>query len=619
MAKTIMDEIKRIQEAKIKLRNVIESKGVAVDPEATIDKYPVFVENIGDITLEDISITANDTYTAPEGKAYKTVDVNVSASANLQTLTVTANNTYTPTAPVDGYDEVIVNVQPNLTTLNATSNDTYTPTSPYVGYSEVTVNVQPGVQESSVTLYYNMNQEKLYNNSYMTDDESWWIFNPDGGGSALMQNVDKMYIDGVLQNSIEWKHKFTTGGMHTVKLVLKSNANEIPDWSLRGYKYIDTRNFTGTLGVLDYNMNENFYILPENITLGGPGGGGYYYLPASTSLRQNDHRLAFPFWVDKTHQSYTNNVNGSLVMDSNNNVVGLQGRVFIPESVTDFQPESIQDYAQKIVLPKTLTAFHGVQSGAGTLAFLGTTPPTITPLAGYGQAEGPVFVPSGSESAYYTAFTNAGWGNMAANTQVISTVTASFTYASGDSGIVITNNCESATEGNMLLVEIYDSNNHCIFQECPTNELNIMGELLNGYGNYTVKIYFVDKVYSWWESPHHFFANSTATSVDFSGMVTREFGRYNIYNAPNLTEVTLSDAITSIGEQNFNSCGNLSKVYINAPQPPYIDGSGTGSGNFENSNGGNPIDVIVPDASVYRQDAEWANLESRGLITLVTA
>lgn len=48
MATTIIDELRRIQQSKINMRSVIESKGVGVDPEATIDKYPDFIEQISD-------------------------------------------------------------------------------------------------------------------------------------------------------------------------------------------------------------------------------------------------------------------------------------------------------------------------------------------------------------------------------------------------------------------------------------------------------------------------------------------------------------------------------------------------------------------------------------------
>ena len=599
---------------------------------------------ITDPELEDLSVTSNGTYQSSTKYGYDEVTVNV--QPNLTTLNATTNDTYTPTAPVQGYSSVTVNVPaPQLTTLNATSNNTFTPSSPYVGYSEVTVNVTPSLQNKSVTqngtytadqgydglgtvtvnvsssqenyitLYFKLIQDKIYSNGYMTNSESWWIFNPDGGGATLIANIDKMYIDGVLQNQIVWSHKFTSGGVHTVKLVFKENANVIPDDSLRGFHFMDLTHFTGTVGCYDFNVNEMFFLLPENSTIGGVNGGGSYYLPASTDFRQNDRYVrGYPFWVDVNHQNYTSNTNGTLVMDSNNNIIGIGGNVFIPDTVTTFNPQniSISYYANKIVFSKELTDYYGVHSGAGTLAFLGAVPPTITP--DQSEAEGKVFVPSGSESAYRTAFTNAGWNNMAANVNPINVATATFTYASGDDGIIIASGMDDASSHNILLVEIYDSNSQLVWRECPTNELNIMGEMLNGYGNYTVKMYFVDRIYDWSAYPHCLFNNSTATSVDFSEMATANFDYRIIANMPNVTEVTLSDSITSIGRENFYNCPNLSKVYIMAQQPPTVSSSYDDLV-FANSNGGNPIEVVVPDPTAYEADSEWAALKTNGLIT----
>ena len=116
MATTIIDELKRIQQSKINMRSVIESKGVGVDPEATIDKYPDFIKQI-------------------EGGGSAPV---------LDTLNVTANGTYVPTSPVDGYDKVIVNVPApaiSLQNKSVTENGTYTADQGYDGLGTVIVNV----------------------------------------------------------------------------------------------------------------------------------------------------------------------------------------------------------------------------------------------------------------------------------------------------------------------------------------------------------------------------------------------------------------------------------------------------------------------------------------------
>ena len=62
----------------------------------------------GGVTVEALTVTANDTYTAPSGKAYSPVTVNV-PSVTVEALSVTENDTYT--APSGkAYSPVTVNV-----------------------------------------------------------------------------------------------------------------------------------------------------------------------------------------------------------------------------------------------------------------------------------------------------------------------------------------------------------------------------------------------------------------------------------------------------------------------------------------------------------------------------
>lgn len=84
---TIAQELTRIQTAKTDIKTSIEAKGVQVPSNALISTYDTYIDQI-------------QTGTTPV----------------LTTLNVNTNGTYTPTAGVDGYDEVNVNVpsiQPN--------------------------------------------------------------------------------------------------------------------------------------------------------------------------------------------------------------------------------------------------------------------------------------------------------------------------------------------------------------------------------------------------------------------------------------------------------------------------------------------------------------------------
>ena len=80
--------------------------------------------------------------------------------AKLAKLTVTDNGTYTPTYPIEGYDEVKVEIpEPPpviLEDLNVTENGTYDPADYMAdGFSEVTVNVpqSSGTDDSNINYY----------------------------------------------------------------------------------------------------------------------------------------------------------------------------------------------------------------------------------------------------------------------------------------------------------------------------------------------------------------------------------------------------------------------------------------------------------------------------------
>lgn len=62
----------------------------------------------GDITVQSLNVIANGQYTAPSGKAYSPVNVNVQPT--LQSKTVTENGTVTPDQGYDGLSSVVVNV-----------------------------------------------------------------------------------------------------------------------------------------------------------------------------------------------------------------------------------------------------------------------------------------------------------------------------------------------------------------------------------------------------------------------------------------------------------------------------------------------------------------------------
>lgn len=75
---SISTQITRLQNAKTNIKTAIENKGVSVSDSTKLDGYAELINNIEDgASVEPLSVTANGTYTAPEGTAYSPVSVNV--------------------------------------------------------------------------------------------------------------------------------------------------------------------------------------------------------------------------------------------------------------------------------------------------------------------------------------------------------------------------------------------------------------------------------------------------------------------------------------------------------------------------------------------------------------
>lgn len=105
-----------------------------------------------DPNVEPLSVTNNGTYTAPQGKAYSPVTVNV-PHIKKKELSVNSNGTYHATLD-EAYDPVVVNVpQTASVVLSVTENGTYTAPAGKA-YSPVTVKVTDiGGPKSDVNFY----------------------------------------------------------------------------------------------------------------------------------------------------------------------------------------------------------------------------------------------------------------------------------------------------------------------------------------------------------------------------------------------------------------------------------------------------------------------------------
>ena len=87
-------------------------------------------------------VTENGTIPCGGYEMISDLVVNVQPKGLTQ-ITITENGTYKP-EEYDGYSQVVVNVQPNLASLSVTENGDYTPTAPVQGFSSVSVNVPVG-------------------------------------------------------------------------------------------------------------------------------------------------------------------------------------------------------------------------------------------------------------------------------------------------------------------------------------------------------------------------------------------------------------------------------------------------------------------------------------------
>ena len=99
---TIAENLQTIIDIKADIKTAIENKGVTVGDSSFTD-YPTLINNIpqentgGDITLTNIDITINGTYTAPDGVGYKTINVDVPSGGDTTTYSYKI-----PTADVEG-------------------------------------------------------------------------------------------------------------------------------------------------------------------------------------------------------------------------------------------------------------------------------------------------------------------------------------------------------------------------------------------------------------------------------------------------------------------------------------------------------------------------------------
>lgn len=565
---TINDEITRLKNAKIDLRNSIEAKGVSVDPEFTIDKYSVCVDAI-------------------------------TQGANLTTLSATSNTTYRPTSPYDGYSEVTVNVQPNLTTLNATSNQTYTPSSPYVGYSSVTVNVG-GSNESYITAYY-LNTP----NSNFTNFDNTLFYNN--------TNVTAVYIDGVQQNSLNPTFRPTDWKMHEIKVVFDSNNNSYSEELFTAglpIVDIDYSHYTGTdFKAINFNRITGKAILSvpaTATTLSTNWSDVNYYLnsPATIStLHSNTWAINYKYDVVSPYDEMSGNV---LVDKTTKEVVfcAMWGLVDLPAGTTSYMGVG---FPNALYVPDTVTDFK-MNTESHVYYFKGTTPPTFQ-SGGY-MDYGVICVPSGCVADYKTALDDTGELSYGDYVKEVGVTTVYFTYASGNNSIQISG---GFWDGSRIFeVEIYDDQDTMIYSQPYHGGENffIPVSLLNGYGDYYLKIYYDAELESFLNGAG---VCDTVTEIDYSGINKSQLPRYSACGYNNLLKITVPDNVDTLLNSFAANCPELKEVWldsqtmVNLPEGDYF---------VVDNPRAQPVKVMVHNKADYENDQAWIDLVGNGVITI---
>lgn len=588
----VYDEIKRLRNAKSDIRTAVREMGVDIPAEDTIDKYAEYVKSIPrDITVEELTVTANDTYIPPEGVAYAPVNVNVEFTPNLQDMTITVNDTYTCDP---GYD----------------------------GLGTVTVNVT-GSGPSYVEAYYGILPHDGFYDEYARwgaeDGNAYCLYNP----YAVDNTIDSMYIDGVLQVGLVPYHKFTTPGIHRVKYVFDDNDNRIPDELFNYTRYIywiDFSHFTGTsIGRQYLERLGNLYMMPNvpttSVMVSRDSSTSWnMYLPelVTSCNVTNDYRRMY---VDFDNSVYASDAMGAVLYNKNNySVSKMTFQALVPEGVTELHPENFTPEFTANTLPSTLTDFYGFTWEGGYFYFRGVTPPTV--YSGGSDNGSYMFVPAQSVSDYETKFYDAGYTSISTHIKPISIADIEFDLNLGEEYAQLSR--EGGWDGGwMYAIDIYDSLDNLIFSFRPSNSnVLIMKELLGGVDTYKAKLHFVSE-YPWGGDyfPGLCYQGHSITKVDLSDVQGSVMGRDYIHNMNNLKTVIVPSNFTNLSENFGRNCPILSEVWLYQTTPPTLSGS-----SFEVDGGRQtPVTVYVPGASLtdYQSDADWADLESRGLVSIM--
>lgn len=593
-------------------------------------------------SLTTLTVNSNNTYrpgTGYDGFSEVTVAVPQTA-ANLTTLNATSNTTYTPSAPYDGYNSVTVNVQPNLTTLTATSNTTYTPTSPYQGFSSVTVNVPAQAQENYITAYillsYNTMFGSEFNNTRANNNEYFINRNQTG--------ITAVYIDGVLQNPVPSVYYPTDNRLHEVKVVFTANTNLIAT-QLFGITEpviaIDFTHFTGrSIGNYVLMSEGGYYrplmVTPSNVTSTPLCNGDsidHYFANTGAELPSGLYWTYYGRTFLNINNTAEADMEGNIVWDKETNaLVRFTGENYIvPEGITNM--DMTCDWIKYITLPSTLETFKGWGWDSTKYYFTGDPTNLTIDSSGSDLSYGYVLVPSIWEQEYIDLFEAAGFNNAAGVVTPVSGVEMEIAWNGTDKYIKLRKHDDWQDYINRIHRVILTNPNGAggqpevisIFPVRRQDALYLPTFLLPSTGTYYLSFeffnptdpdnserisHFLDGADESWEPAE------SVTSINIYDL-HGNMGNWFIANYPNIKTVQIQNDINIISDSFCYNCDALESVYIYSSTVPTLEGYdhfGLGDGHSRAS----AITVYVPDPEVYRQDASWADLESRDIIKFET-
>ena len=517
------------------LQACLNDEPITVSPQSRVEELLIDVvrERGGvDVSVQELDVNQNGSYTAPMGTAYSPVVVNVAPS--LMTKEIISNGTYTATEDsVDGYSEVTVNV----------SGGGSTP----VPKKDVNF-----VDYDGTILYSYTAQEAL----------------------ALTELPANPSHTGLTAQGWNWD-----------LADMKENVEAVGSCII-GQKYITDDGKTRLYIHFSPNIPENLWniyvrfssSIDNNVTINW--GDGVVETKGSTTVTNYAHTYTnagdYVITLEVTSGTITligdsfNSIYGPRTSDSDYYKRCLIKKVEIGGGVTSIETSAFSNcYAlTSITIPDSVTSIgQSAFSNCSALASI-TIPDSVTSIASYAfsncSALTSITIPDSVTRIESYAFSGC---PILASITIPDSVTSIASYAFS--------NCSALTS-----ITIPDSVTRIVsyaFSGCPIlasitipDSITIIESYAFSNCHALTPITIPDSVTSIGQCA--FNGCYILTSITIPDSVTR-IESYAFSNCYALTSITIPDSVTSIGKSAFSGCYSLSAFYINREQPPALSSS----------------------------------------------